>query len=81
MRLKLKRRSFSGYSKSISSRTSYIPIQVFDDYILEPIDKSLDYIESVPVEPVKNKVGRFSRPFRSIKNYINYRKNNTKIDK
>lgn len=74
--MKLRRKFYSGYSEASPQGIGYHSAQVTADYILDPAEKVLVYIENSPVgevDSVKRKTSRFIGPVKSIKNYINWK--------
>ena len=80
--MKISRKFYSGYSEVSSSGLSYIPAQVAVDYVLDPTEKALDYIEESPVHYVVNerKVSRIKKVIKPLNSYLKYLKerNNNK---
>ena len=74
--MRLKRKNYSGYSEVSPQGIGYHSAQVTADYILDPTEEFLVYVENSPigkVDSVRKKTSRFIRPIRSIKNYINWK--------
>lgn len=81
MILQRRSKTFSGYSESAPSGTSYMSGQVITDYILDPIDKSIEVLESTPIaksEGIKRKTGRIRGIVRPLKKLLEKRKNKKK---
>lgn len=80
MRLKLKRKIFFGYPETDTNGVSYLPAQVTLDYVIDPVETALDYVDKSPVgslDGVKRKV----RPLKSIKDYIKWKLRGNKKSK
>lgn len=74
--MKVKR--FSGYSESAPEGVTYQSGQVISRYILDPIEKGVDYVESTKLGDsviVKKKSNRIKNITNPIKKYINSLKN------
>ena len=73
----LRRKIYSGYSEISPQNVGYQSAQVTSKYVLDPIEKTMDYIENTPLgnsESTKNKLGRFKRAIKPWNDYIKYRK-------
>lgn len=70
--MKIKR--FSGYSEAAPSGVTYHSSQVITKYVLDPIDKSVDLIESktpgAGKELVKQKSSKVKRVVKPLKKYF-----------
>ena len=73
--MKLKRISkvYSGVSEVMPSGVSYYSSQVITDYALDPLDKTLDYIDNTKIgklESVKKKTSRFAGIVKPLKRIL-----------
>jgi hypothetical protein len=69
----IKRKLYSGTSEAILEGVTYYPSQVITDYALDPIDKTLDYVESTRIgklEPVRKKTSRFAGVVKPLKKLL-----------
>ena len=74
--MKVKR--FSGYSESAPGGVTYQSGQVISRYVLDPIDKGVEYVKSTKLGDsviVKKKSNRIKNITNPIKKYINSLKN------
>lgn len=74
--MKLRRKFYSGYSEASPHGIGYQSAQVTANYILDPAEKVLVYLDKSPVgkvDSVKRKTSRFIGPVRSVKSYINWK--------
>lgn len=72
----IKRKGFSGYSESnLSNGVNYHSANIITDYILDPADKSIVYIENSPLYKL-NSVKRKSSRVKNILNFFKNIKNN-----
>lgn len=75
--MKLKR--FSSSLNDFHETTSgvvYVPAQVTSNYVLNPAENFIDYIEKSPInklDSVNRKTRRFGPSIKSINNYIKYK--------
>ena len=69
----IKRKLYSGVSESMPSGVTYYPRQVISDYALDPLDKTLDYIDSTKIgklDSVKKKTSRFAGIVKPLKRIL-----------
>ena len=70
MKLRRKSKVYSGVAEAMVSGTTYYPSQVITDYALEPLDKTLDYIDNTRIgklDSVKKKTSRFAGIVKPLK--------------
>lgn len=73
MKLRRKSKVYSGVSEAMVSGTTYYPSQVITDYALEPLDKTLDYIDNTRIgklDSVKKKTSRFAGVVKPLKKIL-----------
>lgn len=76
----IKRKVFSGYSESnLSNGVNYHSANIITDYILDPTDKSIVYIENSPLYKL-NSVKRNSSRIKNVIHPIKYLLNREKHD-
>lgn len=73
MKLRRKSKVYSGVAEAMVSGTTYYPSQVITDYALEPLDKTLDYIDNTRIgklDSVKKKTSRFAGVVKPLKKIL-----------
>lgn len=69
----IKRKLYSGAVEAMPSGVTYYPSQVITDYALDPLDKTLDYIDSTRIgklDSVKKKTSRFAGIVKPLKRIL-----------